>query len=75
MMDALLEEIQHSLVGLVGAWRRGDTQRKQELCRSLSDGLYFSRETGFFELRNTWLWATTREFFQSLATRGKQLRR
>lgn len=55
-MEALLEETQHEIVDLVGAWRRGDTERKRELAFSLfPEGMYFGRETAFFEPRNTWL--------------------
>jgi hypothetical protein len=65
--EALLEETQHNFVDLVKAWREGNTQRRQELCFSLfPEGLYFSRESMFFEPRNTWLWQTWQEWFQSL---------
>jgi site-specific DNA recombinase len=65
--EALLEETQHNFVDLVTAWREGNTQRRQELRFSLfPEGLYFSRESMFFEPRNTWLWQAWQEWFQSL---------
>jgi hypothetical protein len=55
-MRGLLEETQHNIVDLVKAWRNGTVQQRQELAWSLyPDGLVFSRETQYFEPRNTFL--------------------
>jgi site-specific DNA recombinase len=55
-MDALLEETQNNIVDIVKVWREGDAERKQELAYGLfPEGLYYSRETAFFEPRNTWV--------------------
>jgi site-specific DNA recombinase len=55
-MQGLLEETQQSIVDLVKRWRNGTVQMRQELAWSLyPDGLVFSRETQYFEPRNTLL--------------------
>jgi site-specific DNA recombinase len=55
-MQGLLEETQRNTVDLVKAWRNGTVQQRQELAWSLyPEGLVFSRETHYFEPRNTLL--------------------
>jgi len=53
-MQGLLEETQQNIVDLFKAWQTGTVQQRQELAWSLyPDGLVFSRETQYFEPRNT----------------------
>ena len=53
-MQGLLEETQRDIVDLYKAWKNGTVQQRQELAWSLyPDGLFFSRETQYFEPRNT----------------------
>ncbi len=66
-MQVLLEETQRNIVDLVKAWRTGSTQQRQELALSLyPDGLVFSRETLFFEPRNTLLMNSMQEMVGGL---------
>lgn len=67
-MESLLEETQHNIVDLMKAWKEGDTQRKQELAFNLfPEGLYYSRESKFFEPRNVWLWKSFRQLWDEMA--------
>lgn len=55
-IEALLQETQNNIVDLVGAWKNGGVQQRQELALNLfPDGLRFSQETLFFEPGNTLL--------------------
>ena len=66
-MQVLLEETQRNIVDLVKTWKNGDTQQRQELAFSLyPDGLVFSRETLFFEPRNTLLMNSMQEMVGGL---------
>lgn len=66
-MQTLMEGTQREIVDLVGAWQRGGVQQRQELAFSLyPDGLYFSRETRYFEPRNTLLMNTMREMIKGI---------
>lgn len=67
-MQSLLEETQHNVVDLMKVWNESDTQRKQELAFNLfPEGLYFSRESKFFEPRNVWLWKSFRQLWDEMA--------
>ena len=55
-MQALLQETQSDIVDLVGAWKNGGVQQRQELISNLfPEGLRFSQETLFFEPGNVLL--------------------
>ena len=71
-MQTLMEGTQREIVDLVGMWRNGGVQQKQELAFSLyPDGLYYSREVRFFEPRNTLLMNTMQEMIEYLRTEYK----
>ncbi len=66
-METLIQETQNNIVDLVGAWKRGGVQQRQELAWSLyPEGLRFSRETLFFEPGNVLLMNTMREMIAYL---------
>jgi hypothetical protein len=66
-MNALLQEQQNSVVDLVGAWKNGGVQQRQEIAWSLyPDGLRFSRETKYFEPGNVLLMNTMQEMIADL---------
>jgi hypothetical protein len=66
-MNALLQEQQDSVVDLVGAWKNGGVQQRQEIAWSLyPDGLRFSRETKYFEPGNVLLMNTMQEMIADL---------
>ena len=61
-MEALLQEHQNNIVDLVGAWKRGGVQQRQELAWNLfPEGLRFSQETLFFEPGNVLLMSIMHE--------------
>ena len=67
-MDTLLQETQHSIVDIVGAWQKGGVQQRHELAWSLfPEGLRFSRETKFFEPGNILLMNVMREMMDKIA--------
>ena len=67
-MQGLLEETQYNIVDLVKAWNNGTVQQRQELAWSLyPDGLVFSRETKYFEPRNTLLMKGYEEMLDGIA--------
>ena len=66
-MEQLLEETQRNIIDLARSWREGSTQHRQELCFSLfPQGLFYSRETKFFEPRNTWLMNSMQEMIDGM---------
>ena len=66
-MDGLLEQTQQQIVDLVGAWKKGDTQRRRELAFSLyPEGLVWSTETQYFEPRNTLLMNSIEKMWANL---------
>ena len=66
-MDALLQEQQNSVVDLVGAWKNGGVQQRQELALNLfPEGLRFSQQTLFFEPGNTLLMNIMHEMMRIL---------
>jgi hypothetical protein len=72
-MEVLLQETQNNIVDLVGAWKNGGVQQRQELAWSLyPEGLRFSRETLFFEPGNVLLMNTMREMIEDLVA-GKNI--
>ena len=72
-MEALLQETQTNIVDLVGAWKKGGVEQRQELAWSLyPEGLRFSRETLFFEPGNVLLMNTMREMIEDLVA-GKNI--
>lgn len=71
-MQSLMEGTQREIVNLVGMWQRGGVQQRQELAFSLyPDGLYFSRETRFFEPRNVLLQNAMQEMITYLREEKK----
>lgn len=67
-IQVLMEGTQREIVDLVGMWRNGGVQQRQELAFSLyPDGLFYSRETLFFEPRNTLLMNAMREMIEYLS--------
>jgi DNA invertase Pin-like site-specific DNA recombinase len=71
-MQVLMEGTQREIVDLVGAWKEGGVQQRQELAFGLyPDGLYFSRETRFFEPRNTLLMNAMQEMIACLRDEWK----
>ena len=72
-METLLQETQNNIVDLVGAWKNGGVQQRQELAFSLyPEGLRFCRETLFFEPRNVLLMNTMQEMIADLVA-GKDI--
>jgi site-specific DNA recombinase len=72
-METLLQETQNNIVDLVGAWKNGGVQQRQELAFSLyPEGLRFSRETLFFEPGNVLLMNTMQEMIADLVA-GKDI--
>lgn len=72
-MSTLLKETEHGIVDVVGAWRKGGVQQRQELAWSLyPEGLRFSRETKFFEPGNAHLFSVMQELAESFAS-GKNI--
>ena len=68
-MQSLLQETQRNIVDLMKTWHESDTHRKQELAFNLfPEGLLFSRESHFFEPRNTWLWKSFRQLWDEMAS-------
>lgn len=66
-MNALLQETQQNIVDLVGAWKNGGVQQRQEIAWALyPEGLRFSRETKYFEPGNVLLMNTMREMIAYL---------
>jgi site-specific DNA recombinase len=71
-MQTLMEGTQLEIVDLVGAWKKGGVQQRQELALSLyPDGLFFSRKTLFFEPRNTLLMNAMHEMIEYLNAKSK----
>ena len=67
-MRTLLQETEHSIVDVVGAWGKGGVQQRQELAFSLyPEGLRFSSETKYFEPGNTGLMSTMQEWIAAFA--------
>jgi hypothetical protein len=67
-MDTLIQESQNNFVDLVGTWKKGGVQLRQELARNLfPEGLRFSQQTLFFEPGNTLLMNIMREMTTYLA--------
>jgi hypothetical protein len=55
-IETLLQETQNNIIDLVGAWKNGGVQQRQELALNLfPEGLRFSQETLFVEPGNTLL--------------------
>ena len=72
-MEVLLQETQNNIVDLVGAWKEGGAQQRQELAWSLyPEGLRFSRETKFFEPGNVLLMNSMREMIADIVA-GKDV--
>ena len=72
-METLLQETQNNIVDLVGAWKNGGVQQRQELAFSLyPEGLRFSRETLFFEPGNVLLMNNMQEMIADLVA-GKDV--
>ena len=71
-IQVLMEGTQREIVDLVGMWRNGGVQQRQELAFSLyPDGLFYSRETLFFEPRNTLLMNAMQEMIAYLCEEKK----
>ena len=71
-VQVLMEGTQREIVDLVGAWKKGGVQQRQELAFGLyPDGLYFSRETLFVEPRNTLLMKAMQEMIACLRDEWK----
>ena len=71
-MQTLMEGTQHEIVDLVGMWRKGGVQQRQELAFSLyPDGLYYSREVKFFEPRNTLLMNAMQEMISFIVSESR----
>jgi hypothetical protein len=52
-MEDLMQQAKIQMIDLVAAWKNADVNQKQELAKGLfPDGLVFSHERKFFELRN-----------------------
>ncbi len=72
-MESLLEKTQYDIVDLVGAWKNGGIQQRQELAWSLyPEGLQYSRETKFFEPGNALLMSTMHALVDDLIA-GKNI--
>jgi DNA invertase Pin-like site-specific DNA recombinase len=72
-MEALLQESQNNIIDLVGAWKTGGVQQRQELASNLfPEGLRFSQETLFFEPGNVLLMNIMHEMVKDLAA-GKNI--
>lgn len=66
-MQRLLEQTQRNIVDLVGAWRTGTVQQRQELAFSLyPDGLQYSPETHYFEPHNILLMNSVEEMMTNI---------
>ena len=71
-MQVLMEGTRREIVDLVGAWNKGGVQQRQELAFGVyPDGLYFNRETLFFEPRNTLLMNAMEEMIAYLRDEWK----
>jgi site-specific DNA recombinase len=71
-MQTLMDGTQREIVDLVGVWRKGGAQQRQELAFSLyPNGLFYSRETLYFEPRNTLLMNAMQEMIAYLRAEMK----
>jgi len=72
-MQGLLEDTQREIVDLVGMWRNGGVQQRQELALSLyPEGLRFSLKTLFFEPGNVLLMNVMHEMIKDILA-GKEI--
>lgn len=71
-IQVLMEGTQREIVDLVGMWKKGGAQQRQEVAFGLyPDGLFYSRETLFIEPRNTLLMNAMQEMIEYLNAKSK----
>ena len=70
-MKDLLKQAQAQSVDLVGAWKKGNLNQRQELARAFfPDGLFFSHELRFFEPSNLVIQQMVWRFLEELSKVG-----